>query len=208
MKFSKKFKKALANLPNEEKDRLLLSLLEKDAVTAQRLKFELLDNKSVEDRREEMEVKIREQIQVLNAKGFLPHTILKTMHYLSGEINTHVKIAKDEFGEASLNLIMLLEVLKACTENIKTQSRPNSNLCVYIIGRSFKILVFIGAMPGDLSVELKEKLHQLGQLIGDNDKLMRTAIFHCFDVNWLLRGKIPNDIDELYKDLYARGYLQ
>lgn len=208
MKFSKEFKEALAHLPAEEKDKLLRRLLKKDVILANRLKFELLENKTVGDRRKEMEAKVLEQTEMMGKRFHSPGALMMRMRFLSGEITEHVKITKDKFGEAYLNLVMLVEVLKGCNEKIEERSQPNSKLCVYIIARSFKILVLIDKMHSDLFMEFEEKLHQLGQLIGNNDKLMQTAVFHGFDVNWPINGNIPENIAKLQKDLRARGYLR
>jgi hypothetical protein len=37
---------------------------------------------------------------------------------------------------------------------------------------------------------------------------MDTSIFHGFDVNWLMMEEIPEDIEEIKKDLRKRGYLK
>jgi len=55
MKFNKEFKDAVLQLSQTEKDKLLLQLLKKDAVLSSKLQFELLDDKSVDERQLVME---------------------------------------------------------------------------------------------------------------------------------------------------------
>ena len=50
--FSKEFKQALQNMPNDEKDKLILRLLKKDLVLADQLLFQLADSETVEQKRE------------------------------------------------------------------------------------------------------------------------------------------------------------
>ena len=52
--FHKEFKEALSRLPSKEKDKLILRLLKKDLVLANRLLFELLSTNTVEEERQKM----------------------------------------------------------------------------------------------------------------------------------------------------------
>ena len=57
MKFDDDFKREIANLPYKEKDKLILRLLKKDYILANRLYFELISTDSIQDRRLVMEDK-------------------------------------------------------------------------------------------------------------------------------------------------------
>lgn len=209
MKFSKEFKEALKHLPNKEKDRLVMRLLKKDRILAERLYFELLDNRSVDDRREEMEERVIERSQDMAKHFYSPGYLMMDLRYLSGDITEHVKTTKDKFGEASLNLTMLIEVLKIANPKIEELPAGKSRkLCVYIIARAFKIMVLLHKLHPDLLMEVEDSLTELGMLIGANDKLMRTAIPHGLDVNWLIQAEIPEDIAEMQKELRANGFLK
>lgn len=48
MTFPKEFKEALSHLPSKEKDKLVLRLLRKDLLLANRLLFELVNTNTVE----------------------------------------------------------------------------------------------------------------------------------------------------------------
>jgi hypothetical protein len=208
MKFSKEFKEAISHLPSIEKDKLLYRLLKKDILLAKRLEFELLSDANVEDKRAEMQQHISEEVQRMT-KGFYSTGYLNMdIRYLSGSITEYVKVTKDKFGEVSLNIQLLTEVLQQNREHILNASFGRaSKLLVAIIARAFKILLLSDKLHEDLLFDLKEDSKQLGLLIGDNDYLMRTAIFHGFDVNWLISGS-PADIQKIYKDLRDRGYLR
>lgn len=209
MRFDPEFKKALSQLPSEEKDKLILRLLKHDLVLANRLAFELLSTDSVQDRRAKVENYIKKMVERMANTFYSPGYLLVDMRYLSGEITEHVKTTKDKYGEASLNLLMLNEVLKYNGKKI-LEFTPTKTYTfgIYVIARAFKILLLIKALHEDYLVEFEDNLKKLGELIGDNPYLMKLAIANGLDVNWLYKAEIPNDIIAIHKDLRARGYLK
>ncbi|MCH8534607.1 MAG: hypothetical protein LAT51_06010 [Flavobacteriaceae bacterium] len=209
MKFSKEFKEAISHLPEKEKDKLLIRLLKKDPILAQRLEFELIDDLSVDERRallaDDIETDVKRFSEYSGSIGYLTMDI----RYLSGYITKHVKITKDKFGEVSLNILMLTEVLQHNNQRIQQVSLSRARkLLVSIIARAFKIVVLTHKLDDDFLIELEKPLNQLGNLIGENDYLMRTAIQNGFDVNWLLSAKIPEDIVEIHKEIRQQGLLK
>jgi len=208
--FSKEFKEALSHLPPTEKDKLILRLLKKDLNLANKLLFELVDTSSVTERREAVERHIVSNV-IRMSKGFYSIGYLNMdVRYLSGDITEHVKITKDKYGEVSLNLLLLSEVLKQNNDNILT-ARPPVKLrkfCTAIIARIFKVLLLINKMDKDLLLDFKEDLMLLGGLISDNDKLMNTAVKNGLDVNWLLNAEVPENINEIHKKIRAQGFLK
>jgi hypothetical protein len=62
-------------------------------------------------------------------------------------------------------------------------------------------------MDEDYFMDFKEDLINLGELISNNDHLMRTAVINGFDVNWLLTATIPENIQGIHKNLREQGYL-
>lgn len=208
MRFSKEFKEAITHLPEKEKNKLLLRLLKKDQDLVDRLTYELLDTDSIEERREDVIEEIEDRTQYMKEHFTSPGMMMMDLRYLSGDITSHVKTTKDKFGEAYLNLIMLIEALQKCNDLIRKKAKPNDKLCIYIIARAFKILVLMDKLHDDLFMEFEGKLGKLGKLIGANDNLMRTAIFHGLDVNWIISEDIPEDIAQQQKDLRKQGYLK
>lgn len=209
MKFDNDFKKALAQLPSEEKDKLILRLLRRDLVLANQLYFELLSTQSVEDRRKEMEARIRKRVAHMINTYYSPGYLLVDMRYLSGEITEHVKITRDKVGEPALNILMLTEVLKKLGDRIAHVKPAKSHtFCIYVIARAFRILVQIKALHEDYFIDFEGGLRELGGLIGENPALMRMAMHNGLDVNWLYRGEIPDNIADIHKDLRSQGFLK
>ena len=207
--FSKEFKQAIQELPSAEKDKLIFRLLRRDLDLANRLHFELVDVETVEEKRIAFEVAMIKKITQYSERFYSIGYLLQDTRYLSGDINEHVKITKDKFGEISLNLKMLIQLLTINSERI--QSVPYSKaytLCIYVIARAFKILLLIKAIDEDYFIDFREDLATLGKLIYDIPFLMHTAIDNGLDVNWLLTGEIPRDIVEMHKEIRANGFLK
>ncbi|MDT0642139.1 hypothetical protein RM553_04770 [Zunongwangia sp. F363] len=209
MKFDKEFKEAITHLPDKEKDKLILRLLKKDLTLANRLHFELVNTRSVEEQREKMENRIIERAKHMQETFYSVGYLNMDVRFLSGEITEHVKITKDKFGEASLNILMLNEVLKHNRSNILSATPGKARkFCTAVIARVFKIMLLIDKLHEDYMLEFEEGLKKLGNLIGENHYIMKAAIYNGFDVNWLLKAEIPEDIADIHKDLRNRGFLK
>ena len=209
MTFEKEFKEALSNLPDKEKDKLILRLLKRDPALANRLHFELLSTQSTEERRNDMEKIVVERVEHMSQSFYSAGYLLMDMRYLSGEITQHVKITKDKFGEISLNLLMLNEVLRQNLPRLSALTPARARkLSIYIIARSYKLLVLIRSIHEDYLVDFKPDLALLGEHISQSKHLMHTAIHNGLDVNWLLFGEIPEDIKEQHEELKRHGFLK
>ena len=157
MTFDKDFKIAISHLPSPEKDKLILRLLKKDLVLANRLYFELVDTKTVDERREEIENRIKRRVE--RYAFYSPGYLMMDMRDMSGLITEHVKIAKDKYGEVSLSLLMLNEMLATHNKSIEEATPGRARkLGLYIIARVFKILVLLSKFHEDLLLDFKEDI--------------------------------------------------
>lgn len=209
MTFTKEFKEAIQNLPSAEKDKLIFRLLKHDLDLSNRLHFELVNTETVEERRLQMQKKVSDSIVKFSESFYSMGYLYMDIRSLSGDISEHVRITKDKFGDISLNIQMLNEVLtvnKIRLENAK----PNAVIKIntYIVARTFKILLLIKALHEDYLIDFKEDLNELGHKIGLNHSLMKVAIFNGLDINWLLTAEIPENIVAIHKELRSNGYLK
>ena len=199
--FDKEFKTAIHNLSDVEKDKLILRLLRKDLDLANRLYFELVDTETVEQKREQLSQTISKRVKKANEHFYTVGYLLMDIRYISGDINEHVRITKDKFGEITLNLQMLIQVLTINRMHILA-TKPNN--CIkfynYIVARAFKILLLIKAIDEDYLIEFKEDLETLGNLFLSYEHLMIHAIYNGLDVNWLLEAEIPQNIVAIHKE--------
>lgn len=207
--FSKEFKKAIEELPSTEKDKLIFRLLKKDLDLVNRLYFELVDTETVEEKRNTFEKIMIKKINHFTERFYSVGYLLQDTRYISGDINEHVKITKDKFGEISLNIKMLNHLLLLNNEKIQNQSYVKAyTLCIYIIARAFKILVLIKGIDEDYFLDIKDDLATLGNLIGNNPLLMKTATNNQLDINWLINREIPDNIVAFHKNLRHQGFLK
>ncbi|CAN1571847.1 hypothetical protein MCETHM1_03286 [Flavobacteriaceae bacterium] len=209
MTFTKEFKEAIKNLPSAEKDKLIFRLLKHDLDLANRLLFELVSTESVEDRRNKMQDEVTKEIKRTSKRFFSFGYILMDMRYLSGSITEHVRITKDKYGEISLNLQMLNEAL-ALNKLHLLNSKPKDayTFCIYVIARTFKIMILINALHEDYFMEFRNDLEKLGNHISETPLLMRTAVNNGLDVNWILQCEIPENILVIHKEIRANGFLK
>jgi hypothetical protein len=209
MTFPKEFKEAIQNLPSSEKDKLIFRLLKHDLDLANRLHFELVNTETVEERRLKMQKKVSESVKRFTERFYSMGDFYMNVRFLSGDINEHVRITKDKFGEVSLNIQMLNNILtinKIRFENAKPNTVEKIN--TYIVARAFKILLLIKALHEDYLIDFKENLNKLGINIGQNTSLMKAAIYNGLDVNWLINAEIPENIVAIHKELRSNGYLK
>ena len=203
------FKKALQELSDKEKDKLILRLLRRDMDLAEKLYFELVDTDSIEDKRRIMEITISKYIKRFSENYHSLDYIAVEMRSISGKISHHVKITKDKFGEISLNLQMLNEVIEQNAFSL-THSKPqkSNKFYNYVIVRAFKILLLIDALHEDFLLDFKEDLERLGANISKDSMLLKTAIYNSLDVNWILNAEIPENIIQIHKEIKAAGFLK
>jgi hypothetical protein len=203
------FKKALQELPEKEKDKLILRLLRRDMDLAEKLFFELVDTDSVEDKRRIIESNISKYIKRFSENYHSLDYIASEMRSVSGKISHHVKITKDKFGEISLNLQMLNDVIEQNSFSLSHSKIEKSNkFYIYVISRAFKILLLIRDLHEDFILDFKDDLERLGVNLANNDMLLQTAIHNGLDINWISNAEIPENINQIHKKIKAAGFLK
>lgn len=209
MKFDQEFKEAISLLPAKEKDKLLLRLLKKDIILAKRLYFELVSDDTVEDQREAMEEGLTTRIDQFKDIARTPKQILLELRSISKGITEHVKVTKDKYGEASLNLLMLNEVLeKSQHAMIKSSAKFAYSLDIYLIARAFKVLILIKALHEDFHIEFEQGLEALKAHFENHLRLKRIAMDNRMDLDWFQHDAIPEDILQINRDIRAAGLLR
>lgn len=203
------FKKALQELPEKEKDKLIFRLLRRDMDLAEKLHFELVDTDSIEDKRRNMETAVSNDIKRFSENYHSLDYIAIEMRRISGKISHHVKITKDKFGEISLNLQMLNEVIDQNSFSL-SHSKPqkSTKFYNYVIVRAFKILLLINLLHEDFLLDFKDDLKKLGANISSNKMLLKTANFNSLEINWFLEAEIPENIAQIHKEIKAAGFLK
>jgi hypothetical protein len=208
MEYSKEFKEALSNFSSIEKDRLIFRLLKKDKLLSKKLYFELIDPENTDQKRTQMEENIREKLMLLN-KYLLNHKYyLMHVRKISSEITEHVKITTDKYGDVSLNLFLINEILEN-NEKLNTQRFDNVyKLYLYLINKILKSFILTKKLDEDYWMEIDEHLRDIQQKIEDNHYMKKLCINNGLDLSWLSTDRIPEDIDQIVKDLKSQGFLK
>ncbi|WP_300673536.1 hypothetical protein [Soonwooa sp.] len=209
MTFEQDFKDALSNIPDKEKDKLILRLLKKDIILAKRLQYELLSEESVEDKRNQLQAILDKKIESAIKHFKSPSYLSMDVRYMSGMITEHVKITKDKFGDIWLNLYMLTKLVPNLEEQFAYFSRrQGEKFYIPALARIFKILMGIVKLHEDDQYEFRENLKILGSGIGNNDHFITTAIYNGLDINWLTQNNIPENIVDIHKEIKNNGFLR
>lgn len=209
MTFPKEFKEAISELPSIEKDRLILRLLKKDLALANRLLFELVSDSTIEDEREKAKERLNQLIERVSKITHTPDYLNVEIRYMSGIINEHVFTTKDKSGEISLNLYIIKEILNRNKQRLNSYNYQKSRkFYVGIIARIFKVLILIKKIHEDYFLEFKDDLAEIGDLILENQNLQKISIDNGLDVQWLIDGTIPDEIDQIVKQIRANGLLK
>lgn len=104
-KISDELKTAILEMPEKEKDKLLIRLVSKEPDLMAKLKHQLLEDEvDMEQRRDEI---LQQMEDTFSQEGFAfwthtPGLVMMVMRDFSGDINKHVKITKDKYGEIAL----------------------------------------------------------------------------------------------------------
>ncbi|PRD54042.1 hypothetical protein [Sphingobacterium gobiense] len=112
-------KEAVLNLPQKEKDKLLVRLVGKDKMLMKQLHFQLLEDQvDLEDRIE----KLKERLALLFADGrntvknipvYSNYKELQSLiRQASGLVNEHEKITKDKYSEIDCRIFILNEAFR------------------------------------------------------------------------------------------------
>ncbi len=208
MEYSKEFKTALSQLSGIEKDRLIFRLLKKDKILSKKLYFELIDEETADQKRDQMEETVKEKVEyaakyLSNQKYFL---IL--IRKISAEITEHVKVTSDKFGDVSLNLVLVTEILKFNDKLSRLRFNDVYKLYIYLINKVVKALILTKKLDEDYWMEIDEYLSEVNDKITGNIYLEKLFINNGIDFNWLNVERIPEHFDLIIKDIKNQGFLK
>ncbi|WP_347216956.1 deoxyuridine 5'-triphosphate nucleotidohydrolase [Chryseobacterium sp.] len=208
MEYSKEFKAALSAFSSTEKDKLIFRLLRKDKLLSKKLYFELIDPETTDDKRNAMEQDVEEKI--LLASKYIGNTkyFLTIIRKISAEITEHIKITTDKFGEVSLNLLMVDKILDYNTDLSRQRFDNVYKLYIYIINKIFKSLTLIRKLDEDYWMEFDELLRSLQQKISENHYLQKLCTNNGLDLNWFESDSIPENIEQIMKEIKSQGFLR
>lgn len=203
MEYSKEFKEAISNFTSGEKDKLIIRLLKKDRILSHRLYFELIDTETADDKRNQMESLIKEEIKSAAKRYGRTKYFLPNIRRISAKITEHVKITTDKFGEVSLTLLLISETLKN-----QPKLGDHYKLHIYLINKIFRSLILTKKLDPDYYLDLRENFEEVQNQIIQNKILEELTLHNGLFTSWLDPENIPNDIDLIMKAIKAEGLLK
>ncbi len=163
MAIAENLKKAIVQMPQKEKDKLLLRLIAKDKILVQRLEFELIEHgDTVQIRRDEIKRRILQSAQMNYGT---PGWLMMDMKNFSGDISQHVKITKDKYGEVELMLFLLKTFFDHQLDLLRVHNSKSDNCAEYIAKRTLMLLKNAGKLNEDYFVEFEQDINQLLQYV-------------------------------------------
>ena len=208
MEYSKEFKAALSEFTPIEKDRLIFRLLKKDKLLSKKLYFELIDTENTDQKRDAMEEKIRESVDLASKYMGNSKYFLSLIRKISAEITEHVKITTDKFGDVSLNLLLINKILEH-NEKLGLQRFDNIyKLYIYLLNKLVKALITIKKLDEDYWIEFDGLLTDIEFKIHETLYLEKLCMNNGVDFNWLKSENIPDDLEAIVKGIKAQGFLR
>mgnify|MGYP003589065392 CR=1 FL=1 len=203
MEYSKEFKEALSNFTAKEKDKLIIRLLKKDRILSHRLYFELIDEETQDDKRNQMETLIKNEVEIAAKKHGRTKYFLSNIRRTSAKITEHVKITTDKFGEVSLNLLLIEQTIQ-----FTPKFGDFYKLQIYLLNKLFRSFILTKKLDSDYFLELREDFEKVLHQIKENKNLERLAIQNKMNFDWFDPEHIPDDIDLILKKIKAQGFLR
>lgn len=203
MEYSKEFKEAISNFTSQEKDKLIIRLLKKDRILSHRLYFELIDPETADDKRNQLETVIKEEVEAVAKKYGRTKYFLSGIRRISAKITEHVKITTDKFGEVSLALLLVSETFKN-----QPKLGDHYKLHIYLLNKIFRSLVLTKKLDPDYFLDLREIFETVQKQITDNKVLEELSLHNGLFLSWLEPYYIPDDIDQILKAIKADGLLK
>ncbi|MFL9834909.1 deoxyuridine 5'-triphosphate nucleotidohydrolase [Chryseobacterium terrae] len=208
MEYSKEFKAALSQLSSVEKDRLIFRLLRKDEILSKKLYFELIDEETVHQKRDAMEELIKEKVEYASKYISNQKYFIVLIRKISAQITEHVKVTTDKFGDISLNLLLINEILESNEKLSRQRFNDVYKLYLYIINKIVKALTLTKKLDEDYWMEIDEYLSVAHEKITTNIYLEKLFINNRIDFNWFNTDRIPDHFDLIIKDIKNQGFLK
>lgn len=193
-KISPELKQEILNLPMKEKDKLLVRLIPKAKNLIEQLEFKLLElSDTTEDRRSEVNDELTSLLNHYAGHEYSSKHSVRILRDMSGRINHHVAITKDKYGEAELNLKILISSLDFThLEDGMLGRMVDEKYYDYILKRMIKVFKLIGGLHSDYHLDFSDKLTEFYEMTKDNSAFEAYAELYNLDLQELEYGNIPD----------------
>lgn len=155
-KIAKELKEAICQMPQKEKDKILLRLIAKDQMLIARLEHELFGD---ENETKSLAEEIKEDIDRMTSFNHgTPGWLMMAMRSENGAITRHVKITKDKIGEIELTLYLLSQTFKKQEKFLKEYAYRADKFGGYVCKRMDFALKKLIKLHPDLQFDYKNEV--------------------------------------------------
>lgn len=159
MAISHELKKAIVELPQKEKDKLLLRLISKDKNLVQRFEFELIEHgDTIQPRRDDIKKRI---LKVAQMPHDTPGWMMMDMRSFMGDITQHVKITKDKYGEIELMIYLFLTFFEHQSPLLKVHNSRSDTCAEYIAKKTEALLKKLAKFNPDYYIDFERDMQRL-----------------------------------------------
>ncbi len=152
-KIAKELKEAICQMPQKEKDKILLRLIAKDQILTARLEHDLFGD---ENETKALAEEIKEDIdKMVGFKHGTPGWLMMAMRTENAAITRHVKVTRDKVGEIQLTLHLLSQTFKNQEELLKKQAYRADKFSLYVCKRMDFALKKVIRIHPDLQFDYK-----------------------------------------------------
>lgn len=181
-KIAKELKEAICQMPEKEKDKILLRLIAKDQMLIARLEHELFGD---EAETKALAEEIKEDIdRVMNYDHDTPGWLMMAMRSINGDITRHVKITKDKTGEIELTLYLLSTTFKKQEDFLEEYSYRADKFAVYVCRRTDFILKKIIKLHSDLQFDYKNEVDFILHFLHTSSATKQDASYENIPTDW------------------------
>lgn len=155
----KPLENAILDLPQTEKDKLLIRLIAKDDILIEQLRVKLLeDGFDLRERKEDIKKRI---LSVSKMRQSTPGWLMMDMRDLSGMINHYLKVTKDKYGEVELQLDLVLKFFDNQPDFMDKYTSRGDKLAQYVAKRAETILGKLNKLHDDYRIEFERDVNRM-----------------------------------------------
>ena len=181
-KIAKELKEAICQMPQKEKDKILLRLIAKDEMLIARLEHELFGD---ENETKALAEEIKEDIdRVMNYNHDTPGWLMMAMRSINGDITRHVKITKDKIGEIELTLYLLSQTFQKQKDFLAKYAYRADTFGGYVCKRTDTVLKKIIKLHSDLQFDYKNDVEFILDFLHTSKATQADAVLQNIPSDW------------------------
>ncbi len=160
MKIAKELQEAIVQMPDKEKNKLLLRLVAKDSLLVEKLNHQLLESAAdVTQRRGEIAEKIEQMAEYQHYET--PGWLMMSMRDSSGSISRHVKVTKDKLGEVQLTIQLVNQAFDGQQKLLQQKARKAENFAEYVVKKADMVMKKLPKIHPDYFIELEDGVNKM-----------------------------------------------